>query len=175
MNPHTQAKADRIQQFVEQGKLEEALRELKDSYLRNHVISLLSRLHPLEGQQIKGTISGDEYRIERNKISAGISILLQHFQKGTRPDSGSPPHSLPKRLNKLPSPPVEFIGREAELEELKDLLQGAKPVLLLNGIGGIGKTSLALKYLYSQYDTYAHIAWISVPQRSLPRKEKDHS
>ena len=70
--------------------------------------------------------------------------------------------SFPKRLNRLPGLPKGFVGREGELEEITSMLQGEKPVLLLNGVGGIGKTTLAKKYLYEQYDQYDHIAWISV-------------
>ena len=78
---------------------------------------------------------------------------------------------IPKRLNKLPKSIDEFIGREDELKDLEKLLQGEKPVLLLNGIGGIGKTTLAKKYLHSHYDYYDHIAWVSVLQEGSSEEE----
>ena len=42
------------------------------------------------------------------------------------------------------------------------MIQGGNQVLLLNGLGGIGKTTLAKKYLHSHYNYYDHIAWVSV-------------
>ena len=55
----------------------------------------------------------------------------------------------------------EFFGRENELKEIHKLLfQGENLLLLVNGEGGIGKTTLAAKY-YQQYDAeYQHLAWV---------------
>ena len=46
----------------------------------------------------------------------------------------------------LPSPPAPLVGRERELEEIRGLLLDASEVrlLTLTGIGGVGKTRLAL-------------------------------
>ena len=79
--------------------------------------------------------------------------------------------SFPNRLNKLPGQPEEFVGREEELKEVATLLQGKKPVLLLNGIGGIGKTTLAKKYLYEAYGLYDNIAWVSVLSENEEKEE----
>lgn len=49
-------------------------------------------------------------------------------------------------VSNLPVPGTEFIGREAELEELSALLRGGRVRLLtITGTGGIGKTRLALQ------------------------------
>lgn len=65
-------------------------------------------------------------------------------------------------LNRIPGPHMDFVGRADDLEELQKLLQKEKPVLLLNGLGGIGKTTLAKQYLHKNYDNFDHIVWISV-------------
>ena len=61
----------------------------------------------------------------------------------------------PTRLHELPSPPRDFTGREDELTELTARLeQGGITLSALHGLGGIGKTALALKLadqLTSQY------------------------
>jgi len=73
-----------------------------------------------------------------------------------------------------PSPPVkkeltkfekiandEIIGRENELKEIRDILFDDKKVIIVNGLGGIGKTMLAQAYASRFYDDYKYIAWIS--------------
>jgi tetratricopeptide (TPR) repeat protein/GTPase SAR1 family protein len=55
----------------------------------------------------------------------------------------------------------EVIGREDELEDLHKLLFDNKHVVVVNGLGGIGKTTLAQAYMSLYYDDYQHIAWIS--------------
>ncbi|MEM7512540.1 MAG: tetratricopeptide repeat protein [Bacteroidota bacterium] len=79
-----------------------------------------------------------------------------------------PVSQVPKALTPLPlanqgtEKQSYFVGREKELESIHQLLADNKTVLLLNGIGGIGKTTLARQYMSDQYETYDHIAWISV-------------
>jgi tetratricopeptide (TPR) repeat protein len=77
----------------------------------------------------------------------------------------------PKHLTTPPFQPEVFLGREDDLEALYNILfdnsnsssggKGADHILLLvNGQGGIGKTSLASKY-YQQYQAkYHHLAWL---------------
>lgn len=69
--------------------------------------------------------------------------------------------SLPRYLGSLPLIPNNFFGRENELKEIHNLLfHGENLLLLVNGEGGIGKTTLAAKY-YQQYDAaYQHLAWV---------------
>ena len=49
-------------------------------------------------------------------------------------------------LHQLPSPPSDFTGRKAEIEELSSKVgEGGALISGLHGMGGIGKTALALK------------------------------
>ncbi len=57
--------------------------------------------------------------------------------------------------------PNEIIGRNEDLTELHTLLYDTKRVVLVNGLGGIGKTTLAQAYVSSYYDDYQHITWIT--------------
>jgi predicted ATPase/DNA-binding winged helix-turn-helix (wHTH) protein len=57
---------------------------------------------------------------------------------GAARETGAP------RLSNLPEPLTSFVGRERELVEIKRLLRGARVVTLV-GVGGIGKTRLALQ------------------------------
>jgi predicted ATPase/DNA-binding SARP family transcriptional activator len=49
----------------------------------------------------------------------------------------------PTGLHDLPTPVTSFVGREAELAEIEQLL-GSSRLLTLTGLGGVGKTRLAL-------------------------------
>jgi predicted ATPase len=63
-----------------------------------------------------------------------------------------------KRSN-LPEPLTSFIGRERELVEIKRLLPG-KRLLTLVGVGGIGKTRLALQVAAEVMDAYRDGVWL---------------
>jgi len=52
----------------------------------------------------------------------------------------------PRRLHEVPRPPDDFTGREEELNELLASIEtGGITISGLHGMGGIGKTALALK------------------------------
>lgn len=56
---------------------------------------------------------------------------------------------------------TELIGRDEELKELKELVEKKDKVVLVNGIGGIGKTELCRRYFRDHYDNYKHLGWIN--------------
>jgi predicted ATPase len=58
----------------------------------------------------------------------------------------------------LPVSLTTFVGRERELDELRSLFRGGKRLVTLVGIGGIGKTRLALELGFSASD----LGWASV-------------
>jgi tetratricopeptide (TPR) repeat protein len=66
---------------------------------------------------------------------------------------------IPKHLTKLPFKANYFIGREADLETIEEQF-GNHNVLLMNGEGGIGKTTLAAHYYQNQQANYQHLAWV---------------
>ncbi len=58
--------------------------------------------------------------------------------------AGSP--TTATSLHQLPAPPADFTGRKAELDELLDKIgEGGVTISGIQGMGGIGKTALALK------------------------------
>ncbi len=61
-----------------------------------------------------------------------------------------------------PRPPrvVQFVGRDKELKEVGALLKKAGQVVLVNGLGGIGKTELCKRFFYDHEKEYCVIAWI---------------
>ncbi len=64
---------------------------------------------------------------------------------------------------------IAFVGRDIELDRLHDLLQQETPVAIgaIAGMGGVGKTELALQYAYQQRDRQTYpgsICWLQARQ-----------
>ena len=71
--------------------------------------------------------------------------------------------NIPSNLKKIGS--THFVGREKQLEELHQLLQQNEQVTIsaIAGMGGIGKTELALQYALTYKDHYpGSLCWFSV-------------
>jgi hypothetical protein len=68
---------------------------------------------------------------------------------------------IPRALTKPPFRSEVFLGREDDLKAIKaQLFSGNNLLLLVNGHGGVGKTSIASKYYALYYAEYAHTAWV---------------
>ncbi len=63
-------------------------------------------------------------------------------------------------LTSRPTRQVKLVGRDKELKEVAALLKKAKQVVLVNGLGGIGKTELCKRFFYDHEREYHTIAWI---------------
>ncbi len=97
----------------------------------------------------------DKNKLDGNFKDIGTINVGDHYHGFEKP--------TPKELTiKLPKThPDDIIGREDDLDELHDLLSKQKRVVVVNGLGGIGKTTLAQTYVSKYYDEYSHIAWIT--------------
>ena len=71
--------------------------------------------------------------------------------------------TVPSRLtNRVPSDASHILGREVELAETFKQLHAGNPTVLVNGVGGIGKTAVATKYAVQQANYYKHRAWLTI-------------
>ena len=59
-----------------------------------------------------------------------------------------PEQPPPRKTHNLPHRVDSFVGRKKELEELIKQLRGRAYIICIEGIGGIGKTSLAIEVAY---------------------------
>jgi len=83
------------------------------------------------------------------------------FEPPSPPPSAAGERKIPHLLTKPPFLPEAFLGRNAELQDIKQkLFVGNHLLLLVNGEGGIGKTSLASHYYHTCQNEYAHVAWV---------------
>ena len=62
-----------------------------------------------------------------------------------------------------------FIGQEAYLSAIKNNLEGNVPLMLVNGEGGIGKTSLAQAFLFLHKQDYTHYAFLYCAEGIIPK------
>ncbi|MDQ3761960.1 MAG: FxSxx-COOH system tetratricopeptide repeat protein [Actinomycetota bacterium] len=78
------------------------------------------------------------------------------------------PGALPTVWNVGPRNPG-FVGRDAMLVDLRDRLQsgGTAVVQALHGMGGVGKTQLAIEYAYRYAEAYDVVWWINAEETGL--------
>jgi tetratricopeptide (TPR) repeat protein len=102
---------------------------------------------------------------ENLKVSKESLEVSKQTQKDLHAIKENIKSTTPKHLTRPPLVPEVFKGRKDELEKIHtQLFKGENLLLLVNGEGGIGKTSLAAKY-YQQYTThYKHLAWVLCEQ-----------
>ncbi|MDA0967684.1 MAG: NB-ARC domain-containing protein, partial [Proteobacteria bacterium] len=92
----------------------------------------------------------------------GQSVGIQ-FQADTINFVGvdkKPPHLL---MAEEPFVAQDFIGRQSELTSIYNKLfveKSSNILSVVNGDGGIGKTSLVSQYYHKYKDNYAHVAWV---------------
>jgi TIR domain/NB-ARC domain len=87
--------------------------------------------------------------------------------RGVTPGSGEPDaRGSPRTINNLPfASNLAFMGREAELERLGESLQNSGAVTVtqtvaLHGLGGVGKTQLAIEYAWKHLGGYEAVLWV---------------
>lgn len=71
--------------------------------------------------------------------------------------------SIPFSLSGVPE--IErFVGRKEELSKIKEAFEGdgsQRKIVLLHGLGGIGKTQLTVTFVKEHRDTYSAIFWLN--------------
>ncbi len=69
-------------------------------------------------------------------------------------------HQVPQQLTSTLGKD-NIIGREKELKAVSQRLNSDNALLLINGIGGIGKSTLASYYLHSQKDQFDYYGFFN--------------
>ncbi|MFD3706124.1 tetratricopeptide repeat protein [Nocardia sp. NPDC058658] len=100
---------------------------------------------------INGPMIGD--------ISFGGTVIHMPSEARTQPaDIDAPPG-----IDNLPARPGEFVGRATELDRLTATLAAPGPVVVaaVNGLGGIGKSTLVAHWAATHRHGFAPIVWIT--------------
>lgn len=82
---------------------------------------------------------------------AGLVATVSESSRPVPREERNASHNLPSQVS-------SFVGRERELSELRQLLSSAR-VITLTGVGGVGKTRLALQLAASMLDDLGDGAW----------------
>jgi hypothetical protein len=111
--------------------------------------------------------SGNEHQIDTylSSIAEEVAQVMEESMAlldKTLPSSeiSKPIWNVPQRHN------PNFTGREEVLSKLADDLNSGHPVALA-GLGGIGKTQIALEYAYRNRSEYEAVWWLRAEKRTL--------
>lgn len=88
--------------------------------------------------------------------------MLQDIHRAVVREPASP--TQPERLSfNVPRQNTYFTGRVELLQSLTNALDAEKPMAIVQavqGLGGVGKTQLAIEYVYENADKYSVVGWI---------------
>lgn len=91
------------------------------------------------------------------------SIIADNVHIGDRYIINGQPREIPLQLNTLPFVDnKDVVGRDDDLHEVWKLIQTSEKVVLVNGLGGIGKTTFAKYFVAHFREAYNYIAWVNV-------------
>ncbi len=150
-----------------------AQQELYDAHCQNRRFIPVV-FQPEEEQYIPGPLRGfTRYCLGDEKGYLGLYRHLTGQPEVVSPEVGEvislPPRALEGKEKStgssrwLTSPPpraVELFGRDRDASELADALEREHAVVLVNGIGGIGKTELCKQYAWKESGRHSRLAWI---------------
>lgn len=101
---------------------------------------------------------------QKNKLT-DVSIEAQgnvHIGDIIHNGTGDPKTAIPIALtNLIPTDASYIVGRTKELADIKQKLNAQNATVVVNGIGGMGKTTVARKYMVENAQRYTHRAWLN--------------
>jgi tetratricopeptide (TPR) repeat protein len=133
-----------------------------DAYPTVHRALYISDVHPLDQLQVDGS-----ERVDGQTAVEAITRLVQLVgceavpQDAVRRLTVHYPSNEPV-INNVPARNARFTGRSSQLRQLRKLLreQRVATIIPLNLPGGVGKTQLALEYVYRFKSEYDVVWWV---------------
>jgi tetratricopeptide (TPR) repeat protein len=111
-------------------------------------------------------VSGNEHLVKDNKIEVNCVKVAQITPS-------SPAEYLPE-LWMVPTKNLNFIGRSELLKQIEHHYnQNDTPAILTacHGLGGIGKTQVALEFVWQHYKKYNGVVWFNAESRDQLQNE----
>lgn len=127
-----------------------------DKALSDAVLYYLGRMHMMDGG-----IPPEMLRIR--ELLDRISYLLGREAVRTHTEA-NPETGAPKQYRLVAAPVYpdnDFVGRERELAEIRRQLSGRKNKLFLVGMGGIGKSQVAMAYCDRFREDHDLVLWVT--------------
>ncbi len=92
--------------------------------------------------------------LTEDRHDAAVPVLFMRLQDGRLWQAPSSRSMELNAFHQLPAPPLDFVGRTTELNAILNHLQHGAVITGLRGLGGIGKTTLALVIAERMKDQY---------------------
>lgn len=108
-----------------------------------------SDLKGLSGPSSRTSIDEADAPVLSGHFKEAVHVQLVHVHYHCKPDK-----SIITSRPTIPDPPPDFTSRDEELRELQEKFASDKNIIGIRGIGGVGKTALALKLAESLRDRY---------------------
>lgn len=132
-------------------------------------ISLLGQYRPLPSNGIPISLWSDRDAACTDVVQ-GIRRIIEELISQETKLTSSTPWQVP-----VCDPPYTyddlFTDRETILAAISSFFASTRPhrtsILALSGMGGIGKTAIALEYCYRTSQAYQHILWLNASSRSV--------
>jgi tetratricopeptide (TPR) repeat protein/transcriptional regulator with XRE-family HTH domain len=161
MHPSDSSEGNKISRPLSRLKQERELR----AWTQGEVAEKIGTTQVNVSRWEKGTTSpGPYYRQKLSELFGKsveeLGLILPPIEKA----SHSPIWNVPYRRNPF------FTGRVSILDHLHSELQNNKAAALtqaqaISGLGGIGKTQIAVEYAYRYSDTYRALFWVTATSR----------
>ena len=119
----------------------------------------------LKSARKTGEATLEKIRLLEGFFAVEQGELLTEIELMPAVNTTSPGNIVQKELTLPPFKPDLFLGRDAALKQIfQRLNNGVRILHLVNGEGGIGKTTLASQYYYQYREVYHHCAWLLAQQ-----------
>jgi ankyrin repeat protein len=141
--------SNQVETLSKQSKdVNEKLTEFKETF--NKVVR-----HPQEASQQRQEIANcdEEGRTENRE---GFKKVIHKFNELTRQESKQVRRPIWFDVRESVQ---SFTGREEELDQIATVIK--QGIVVISGLGGVGKSELAIKYARSHYSTEDSVIWIN--------------